>query len=236
MNKLIMTIGIIVFTIHAFADNVVDLYGESPQKSAQVVDQYAQEVGDIESRLQTSHKKNPSLFEQDKINAIVLKRNLLAEKIKSELDALYVKFDTVLYPGNENIYTTIEVINKDHPDRLRLTDGSDSVRKNVLLAVQNAVKKAPLKQVDMTPLFTLLDSPYAVDRNQSLSKIYQLVDSKSLSRIIAKKVGDKLIELLMLKQPNNHDLAYSILKKISGQDFGAENSAAWKSWLVSLDS
>jgi hypothetical protein len=38
----------------------------------------------------------------------------------------------------------------------------------------------------------------------------------------------KLIKLLRLLQPNNHSIAQSILKKVSGKDFGERNYKAWE--------
>ena len=43
--------------------------------------------------------------------------------------------------------------------------------------------------------------------------------------------GRELLELLRLEQPNNHDFAWSILKKVSGQSFGERDVAAWQRWL-----
>jgi hypothetical protein len=38
--------------------------------------------------------------------------------------------------------------------------------------------------------------------------------------------------MLKLKQPNNHNISYQLLKKISGKDFGEDNSIAWEKWIM----
>ncbi|MFA5960575.1 MAG: hypothetical protein WC785_08655 [Tatlockia sp.] len=57
------------------------------------------------------------------------------------------------------------------------------------------------------------------------------LDKKSRMLIIHK--GKKnLLALLQLKQPNNHDWAYLLLKKISGKNYGAYNLSAWEKWFA----
>jgi hypothetical protein len=41
------------------------------------------------------------------------------------------------------------------------------------------------------------------------------------------------LKLLRLEQPNNHDPAYQILTKVSGEAFGDRDYAAWERWAAS---
>jgi hypothetical protein len=40
-----------------------------------------------------------------------------------------------------------------------------------------------------------------------------------------------LVDMLALRQPNNHDFAYLILKTISGRDFGEHAVDDWRAWV-----
>lgn len=44
-------------------------------------------------------------------------------------------------------------------------------------------------------------------------------------------VEEFLVEMLALKQPNNHDFAYRILKQVSGRDLGEHAVESWRAWL-----
>ncbi len=52
--------------------------------------------------------------------------------------------------------------------------------------------------------------------------------------MVATRAGATLLAMLRLQQPNNHDFAYSILKRISGQSFGERDYAAWEAWLSTV--
>jgi hypothetical protein len=66
-----------------------------------------------------------------------------------------------------------------------------------------------------------------------LATIDGLATRPENKNIHIREAGPKLIEILKLLQPNNHDFAYAILKKISGKDFGERNYEAWGRWLHS---
>lgn len=114
-----------------------------------------------------------------------------------------------------------------------VADKDDGVRNNVMRVIAATVRKAKLTQIDVTPFLDALDSPYNTDRNKALAVLLGAAESKVTKNLILQKKGDTLLALMHLKQPNNHDLAYSILKKISGKDFGSTNIKAWKEWVSS---
>ena len=69
---------------------------------------------------------------------------------------------------------------------------------------------------------------FCTDRNKALGILSEAVKSNAMKKIVMQQGGEKLINLLKLKQPNNHDLAYLTLKRISDQDFGEYNVSAAK--------
>lgn len=114
-----------------------------------------------------------------------------------------------------------------------VTDKDEGVRNNAMRVIGATMEKAKLNKIDVMPFLNALDSPYVTDRNKSLCVLTSIVDNPVSRNIVIQKGGDKLLAILQLQQPNNHDFAYIILKKISGKDFGATNVTAWKAWIES---
>jgi hypothetical protein len=112
-----------------------------------------------------------------------------------------------------------------------VTDKDDGVRNNVMRVIGAVMDKEKIRKIEVTPFLNALDSPYVTDRNKALWILKSAVDHPASKKIILQQGGDKLLALLELKQPNNHDLAYIILKKISGKDFGSNNVLAWRAWV-----
>lgn len=117
-----------------------------------------------------------------------------------------------------------------------VTDRDDGVRNSVMRVIAMTIAKAKITDIDVKPFLRVLDSPYTTDRNKALMVLMSAADAKEPQKMILQKGGEKLLALMQLKQPNNHDVAYEILKKISGKDFGGSNTSAWKNWLAEYQS
>lgn len=114
-----------------------------------------------------------------------------------------------------------------------ISDKDEEVRNNVMRVIGATMAKAKIIDIDVSPFLNALDSPSTTDRNKALYVLFNAADSKAAKQVILQKGGKQLVALTRLKQPNNHDWAYLILKKISGKDFGATNSAGWAAWVSS---
>ena len=73
------------------------------------------------------------------------------------------------------------------------------------------------------------------DRNKALLVLLNAANSSSSKQLIIREGTKQLVSLLRLKQPNNHEMAYDLLKKISGKDFGSHNPDAWEKWLETMN-
>ena len=82
---------------------------------------------------------------------------------------------------------------------------------------------------------TLLNSPFETDRNKALLVLVYAENYTTTKKTIIQKGHKNLIDLLRLQQPNNHDLAYFLLKKISGKAYGPNNIDAWDQWLRKMN-
>ncbi|OGV41594.1 MAG: hypothetical protein A3F46_10755 [Legionellales bacterium RIFCSPHIGHO2_12_FULL_42_9] len=114
-----------------------------------------------------------------------------------------------------------------------IADQDEGVRNNVMRVIGATMAKTKISNLDLTPFLNALDSPYTTDRNKALYVLFNAADSKKMKRLILQKGGDKLLALMQLQQPNNHEFAYLILQKISGKDFGPTNQLAWGKWVSS---
>ena len=337
----------LAFSIGAFGHNIVDLYGDNSATARIILKKYTPQVVEVEESLQKlALEPNPE--QNPMFDKIVLKRRALAEKIKNEGDYLNVHFNTVFYPDKKNQYTTIEVVTKNHAERMRyrnriaddkkypvkddlinqmmtftniefnlmyqhkldsnpkhrvcpfyhcvsgysapqlkpylevfkvgvvkerklildtlnndpdperraaaiylvgcfsdpqeivqilsqhINDPSSLVRNNALRVLGATIQTAKMTEIDVTPFLGLLNSPDETDRNKTLWVLLTVSKSKKAKPILIQKAGENLIQLLALKQPNNHEMAYMVLKEISGKDFGEHNVKAWEQWLSSI--
>ncbi|MEM7353460.1 MAG: MBL fold metallo-hydrolase [Acidobacteriota bacterium] len=113
----------------------------------------------------------------------------------------------------------------------QVADPSYLVRNNVLRVLQQIAREQKDLEIPLDPILQALHFPATTDRNKSLAVLDGLADRPALRPEIARRAGATLVDILELLQPNNHDYAYSILKKISGEDFGERSYDAWREWL-----
>jgi len=321
----------------------VDVYGTDEKNANLILRKYAQEIIAIETHMMDAFKSIQNGGKENQVDALFNTKQQLKEKIKQENKLAFVDFQTVLYPGDPDLHTTVEVIQANRPDRLRfitppihakhyakkqdlinqmllftdigvglmvnneidvekiscpvyhcvtgfdhpklkpylnvfnkgaikqkqlilktlkqdsnperrgaaaylvghfknpeeiistltpyVNDPDNGVRNNVVRVIAMTMAISKLSQINVSPFIDLLDSPYTTDRNKSLYVLQAAANSEKGKVAILKQGGDKLLALLALKQPNNHDPAYEILKKISGQHFQGNDLKAWSNWV-----
>jgi hypothetical protein len=115
-----------------------------------------------------------------------------------------------------------------------LKDPSSLVRNNATRVLVNVAMFHPEVAVPVKPFLPALDGPTMSDRNKAaavLSGLLDRADGQALHAEVIQGGGPLLLKLLRLEQPNNHDFAYKILKKLSGKDLGERDYAAWEKWL-----
>lgn len=104
------------------------------------------------------------------------------------------------------------------------------VRNNAIRVISLTALKAHIMDLDPAPFVALLDSPEATDRNKSLFLLTEIAKSKQGKSYLIHHAETPLINILAMKQPNQQEFAYMIMKEISGKDFGEHNVKAWASW------
>lgn len=111
-------------------------------------------------------------------------------------------------------------------------DSDDGVRNSAMRVIAETMRKAKIDEINVKPFLELLDSPYDTDRNKALYVLLSAANLPLSKQLIIRDGSKQLMALLQLKQPNNHDMAYALLKNISGKDFGSQNIDAWKKWIT----
>ena len=111
-------------------------------------------------------------------------------------------------------------------------DSSDLVRNNVMRVLGAIVDKHKVENLELRRITQALNYPYVTDRNKAAYVLFGIIKSnpKTHTQVI-KESGNTLIELLKLKQPNNHDYAYNLLKVLSHKNYGEYDYKRWSKWI-----
>ncbi len=110
-------------------------------------------------------------------------------------------------------------------------DPSNGVRNNVMRVLAETFSKVNNPHFKIKYAIAALSFPAASDRNKALYMISELVDHARYANYVHLRAKNELLEELKLSQLNVHGLAYEILKKISGKDFGDRDYLSWEQWL-----
>ncbi|MGK3997729.1 HEAT repeat domain-containing protein [Sorangium sp. So ce1024] len=116
-----------------------------------------------------------------------------------------------------------------------LNDPDALVRNNAMRVLMDVAMLHHDVPIPLTPFLKALDGPTTTDRNKAAGVTWGLINRPEGTKLhaqVIKEAGPTLLKLLKLEQPNNHDIAYRILKKVSGRDFPERDRAAWEKWLA----
>jgi hypothetical protein len=113
-----------------------------------------------------------------------------------------------------------------------IDDPSSGVRNNVMRVLVMIQQNADTVVVPLVPVLHAMRFPTTTDRNKAaylLAGIARHASAADRARI-RRELGDMLLVMVAMKQPNNRDPAVDILKAISGEDHGTD-VAGWRAWL-----
>lgn len=104
--------------------NAADIYGLDPQMTNSVMKKYGKEIDNFESTLQKAIKNIPINGKGNQLSSkteeiLTKKRTMLIDQLTKEYGFLFVDFQIVFYPDDNHYYMTIEIVDKQHPERLR---------------------------------------------------------------------------------------------------------------------
>ena len=109
-------------------------------------------------------------------------------------------------------------------------DANTGVRNNAMRVLMFLAQKRPDADFPIRDLVAALDFPSAADRNKAAYTVSGLADQPRYRDVIRADAVPVVLRLLRSEQFNNHDPAYQILTKVSGEAFGERDYAAWERW------
>lgn len=112
-----------------------------------------------------------------------------------------------------------------------IRDPDATVRNNAMRVLALIALDHPEIAIPLEPVLAALAFPATTDRNKAAAILSALARRPEHHHAIRDRAGDVLVDMLALRQPNNHDLAYEILTRISGRDLGEHAVAAWRAWV-----
>ncbi len=113
-----------------------------------------------------------------------------------------------------------------------LKDPSSAVRGAALQILADVINHRKDLRVDIDKILPLLDDPVDVVRGKTMGLLVPMVDNEPQRRKML-AAAPRLVDLLKLKQPDNHDLAFTVLGMISRKNIGRRDYAGWQTWAVS---
>lgn len=110
-----------------------------------------------------------------------------------------------------------------------LRDPSAAVRGAGLQILADIVVHRKDLRFDADRVTALLDDPSGAVRGKALGLLVPMVDDKAArAKILA--AAPRLVDLLKLQQPENHDLAFTVLGLVSKKNFDRRDYVSWESW------
>jgi hypothetical protein len=106
------------------------------------------------------------------------------------------------------------------------------VRNNVMRVLVRIQEKADTVILPLRAVLHAMHFPTTTDRNKAASALAAVASRAPANdrARIAREVGDILVAMVAMQQPNNRDPAIEILQAISSEDHGTD-AAAWRAWL-----
>lgn len=112
-----------------------------------------------------------------------------------------------------------------------LADKSAYIRHDALRVYGELLAKYPAMPVHLIKIIPSLSACHVDERNKTLILLNKLADQPRYHAGLVRLAARQLLSLLKLQQPNNHQFAYQILRKLSAKSYGARDYGAWQAWV-----
>lgn len=112
-----------------------------------------------------------------------------------------------------------------------LRDPDESVRAAGLEVLSDISVYHSAVPLNINRLVDALDYPSSSDRSKAMAVLVGKVEDPKYRGYLLKFGAPRLLRLLQLKQPSNHDLAYTLLGLLSRQSFERRDYDSWARWV-----
>jgi HEAT repeat protein len=112
-------------------------------------------------------------------------------------------------------------------------DPNGGVRNNAMRVLMFLAQSGADVDFPVRDLIAALDFPNTADRNKAGYTVAALAEQPKYRDTIRAEAVPAALRLLRLEKLNNHEPAYQILTRVSGESFGERDYAAWERWAAS---
>lgn len=113
--------------------------------------------------------------------------------------------------------------------QLALKDSSHLVRGAGLQILADIANHRKDLRIDLDKILPLLDDPVSAVRGKAMGLLVPMTDDKAAFKRMMFS-APRLVALLKLRQPDNHDLAFTLLGMLSRQSYDGRDYAKWEAW------
>lgn len=117
-----------------------------------------------------------------------------------------------------------------------LNDPAEEVRAAGLQILSDVALYHKSVLIDLSKILPVLDYPTVSDRAKALSVMIGLGDNPAYKPLVMTRGTPYLLGLLRLRQPANHDLAFTLLSTLAAQAIGQRDYPGWNAWIKSQNS
>ncbi len=111
----------------------------------------------------------------------------------------------------------------------KVSDPDEVVRNNALRVLAGMAKNYPQYVIPPMPLIQALWFPRVTDRSKALYALYQLsLTSVDTVKILRQNALPSLLRLLRSAQPDQKELAFNLMRKVTGKRFPQTDIASWE--------
>jgi hypothetical protein len=117
----------------------------------------------------------------------------------------------------------------------RIYDSDYVVRNNAMRVLGDVAEFHPEFIIPLHPILQALQFPRVSDRSKAVYVAYTMaVNSPQTREEIKRSAIPELLAMLDAKQPDEAEISYDLLKKISGKDYPPTDLQAWNNWYAHL--
>lgn len=112
-----------------------------------------------------------------------------------------------------------------------LSDPDDRVREAAMRIFSDLSVYRQDIPISIEKVADVMDYPSVDDRTRALAVMLGVANHPQYRRFLLQSGSAQVLKLLRLMNPSNHEMAYTVLKMLSGETYGSRDYAAWENWL-----
>ncbi|MBI5242962.1 MAG: HEAT repeat domain-containing protein [Elusimicrobia bacterium] len=112
-----------------------------------------------------------------------------------------------------------------------LSDPDDRVREAAMRVISDISVYRQDVPLSIEKAADVMDYPSVDDRTRALAVMLGVANHPRYRRFLLQSASTQVLKLLRMMNASNHDMAYTVLKMLSGESYGSREYEAWENWL-----